>query len=72
MKVNCQSVEFSGILDNKRLLSRNYLFNFEAKFSPTAIRISARLDNSTDWKSAFTQRILTIQPAERNAIVGLG
>ena len=43
-----------GILDNKKLLSRNYLFNFKATFSPTNNGISARSENSTDWKSALT------------------
>ena len=42
-----------GILDNKKLLSRNYLFNFRATFSPSNNRISARSENCTDWKSAF-------------------
>ena len=42
-----------GILDNKRLLSRNYLLNFRATFSLTNERISARSENSTDWKSAL-------------------
>ena len=41
-----------GILVNKKLLSRNYLFNFRAKFSLKNNRISVRSENSTDWKSA--------------------
>ena len=42
-----------GILDNKKLLSRNYLFNFTATFSPTNNGISTLSENSTDWKSAL-------------------
>ena len=42
-----------GILDNKKLLSRNYPFNFRATFSLSNKRISARSENSTDWKSAL-------------------
>ena len=44
-----------GILDNKKLLSRNYPFNFSATFSLANKRISARWENSTDWKSALTK-----------------
>ena len=40
-------------LPDKKLLSRNYLFNFRAKFLPANNRISARAENSTDWKSAL-------------------
>ena len=43
-----------GILDNKRLLSRNNLFNFRVTFPPTKNRISARSLNSTDWKLALS------------------
>ena len=35
------------------LLSRNNLFNFRATFSLVNNKISARLENSTDWKDAF-------------------
>ena len=42
------------ILDNKKLLSSNYLFNFRATFSLANKRISASSENSTDWKSALT------------------
>ena len=55
-KPNFQSAEIfwaGGILDNKKLLSRNYLFNFRATFSPANNRISARSENSADWRSAF-------------------
>ena len=47
-----------GMLDDKNLLSRNYLFNFRATFSPANNRISARSENSTDWKSALTLKYL--------------
>ena len=43
-----------GILDNKWLLSRNYLFKFRATFSPANNRISARSENYTNWRSALT------------------
>ena len=42
-----------GILDNEKLLSRNYIFNFRATFSLTNNSISVRSENSTDWKSAL-------------------
>ena len=42
-----------GIFDNKKLLSHNYLFNVRATISPVNNEISARSENSTDWKSAF-------------------
>ena len=42
-----------GILDNKKLLSRNYLFNFRATLSPANDRASACSENSIDWRSAF-------------------
>ena len=42
-----------GILDNEMLLSRNNLFNFRATFSLVNKRISARSENSTDWKLAL-------------------
>ena len=44
-----------GILDNKKSLRRNYPFNFRAKFSLANKRISARSENSTDWKSALSE-----------------
>ena len=43
-----------GILDNKKLLSRNYPFNFRATFSLANKRISDCSENSSDWKSALT------------------
>ena len=43
-----------GILDNEMLLSRSNLFNFRATFSLVNKRISARSENSTDWKLALT------------------
>ena len=45
-----------GILDNKMLLNRNNLFNFRATFSLVNKRISARSENSTDWKLALRNR----------------
>ena len=46
-------VRAGGILDNKKLLSRNYPFNFRATFSLANKKISARSENSTNWKSAL-------------------
>ena len=42
----------TGILDNKTLLSHNHVFNFRATFSSANNRLSARSENSTDWKLA--------------------
>ena len=42
-----------GISDNKMSLSRNNLLNFRATFSLVNKRISARSENSTDWKLAL-------------------
>ena len=47
-----------GILDKAKLLRRNYLFHLKATFSPANNRISARSENSTDWKSAFRGKSL--------------
>ena len=40
-------------LDNKELLSRNYLLNFRATFSLANSANSAHSESSTDWKSAL-------------------
>ena len=45
-----------GILDNEMLLSRNNLFNFRATFSLVNKGISARSENSTDWKLALRSK----------------
>ena len=42
-----------GVSDNKKLLSRNYPFNFRETFSLANKRISTRSENSIDWKSAL-------------------
>ena len=42
-----------GISDKKGLLRSNCLLNFRATFSLTNNRISARSENSSDWKSAL-------------------
>ena len=42
-----------GILDNKRLPSRNYLLNFRAALSLASNRNSTPSENSTHWKSAL-------------------
>ena len=41
------------ILENQKLLSHNNLFNFRATFSLVNNRISARSENSTDWKFQY-------------------
>ena len=56
-----------GILDSEKLLSRNYLFNFRETFSPANNGISARSENSTDWKLALTKEF---PPARKNALTG--
>ena len=43
----------------QKLLSRSYLLNFRVTFSPRNKRNSARSENCTDWKSAFSTTILT-------------
>ena len=55
-----------GILDNKKLLSRNYLINFRAIFSPANNRIPARSENCTDWKSALISVKLVLTKRQRN------
>ena len=55
-----------GILDNKRLLSRNYLFNL-ATFSPANNGISARSESFTDWKLAVTTvRTINVFKSDKN------
>ena len=58
-----------GILDTKKLLSRNDLLNFRATFSLTNNRISARSENSTDWKSALMANFQSVESSERAEIL---
>ena len=52
-----------GILDSKRLLSRNCLFIVRATFSLANNRNSAPSENSTDWKTAVTQSLILVSCA---------
>ena len=58
-----------GILDNEMLLSRNNLFNFRATFSLVNKRISARSENSTDWKLALRPFSYSERESESNDIL---
>ena len=54
-----------GILDNKKLLSRNDPFNFRATFSLANKGIFARSEHSTYWKSAFIDVYLDFMEAKK-------
>ena len=73
VKANFKYAEYSKLEEFRKLLSRNYLFNFRETFSSANNRISARPECSTDWKISLYAASVSVQlcvgPVSSNGVV---